>query len=176
MEANPAVQTELRNTLQAAFPGPAVPSAKDIVLADIPYLDGACEEAFRLGGVAKASLRRALADTEILGCKVPKGAEVFMNLHVNRLQPTTDDFKRSATSEEHKGGSKAERDIGSFEPRRWLVTDGTGKTSFNGNAIPSLAFGGGYRGCLGESCLIALVEMTPLTLAPFGFISHTASV
>ena len=150
MEASPAVQNELRATLQTEFPGPTMPSAEEIVLADIPYLDCACEETFRLAGVAKAQLRQALVDTEILGCKVPKGAEVLMTLHVNRLHATTDEFKRSATSEEHKGGSEAERDIESFEPRRWLVTDETGKASFNGNAIPSLAFGGGYRGCLGK--------------------------
>lgn len=132
-----------------------MPSAEAIVLADIPYLDGACEETFRLAGVAKAQLRQALVDTEILGCKVPKGTEVFMSLHVNRLHADTDDFKRSATSEEHKGGPEAERDIKSFEPRRWLATDGAGKPSFNGNAIPSLAFGGGYRGCLGEWSFIA---------------------
>lgn len=150
MEANPVAQIELRAALQARFPGPAMPSAEEIVAADIPYLDGACEETFRLAGVAKAQLRQALVDTEILGCKVPKGAEVFMSLHVNRLHADTDDFKRSPTSEEHKGRPEAERDIGSFEPRRWLATDGAGKTSFNGNAIPSLAFGGGYRGCLGE--------------------------
>lgn len=79
MEASLAVQTELRTVLQAAFPGSGVPSAEDILQANIPYLDGACEEAFRLAGAAKAQLRRTLEDAEILGCKVPKGAEVFMN-------------------------------------------------------------------------------------------------
>ncbi|KAL1869130.1 hypothetical protein Daus18300_005666 [Diaporthe australafricana] len=149
MEASPTVQSELRTTLRTAFPGAGVPSAEDILQANIPCLDGACEEAFRLAGAAKAQLRRTLEDVEILGCKVPKGAEVFMNLQVNRLHATTDEFKRSAASQEHKREDEAERDLKSFEPRRWLVTDGTGKTSFNANAIPALAFGGGYRGCLG---------------------------
>lgn len=73
MEASPAVQTELRTTLQAAFPGPDAPSSDEILRADMPYLDGVCEEAFRLAGAAKAQLRRSLVDTEILGCKVSTG-------------------------------------------------------------------------------------------------------
>jgi cytochrome P450 len=106
MKANPAVQNKLRATLKTAFPGLSMPSAKEIVLANIPYLDGACKETFRLAGVAKAQLRQAPVDTEILGCKVPKGAEVFMTLHSNRLHATTDEFKHSATSKGHKEDPK----------------------------------------------------------------------
>ncbi|ROV89570.1 hypothetical protein VMCG_09950 [Cytospora schulzeri] len=157
MEANPSVQTELRTALQMAFPGPDVPLSDEILRADIPYLDGVCEEAFRLAGAAKAQLRRSLVDTEILGCKIPKGSEVFMNLHVNRMPAPVDESKRSATCQEaavkHGEGDglqgAAGRDLGSFEPKRWLVRDKSGKESFNAHAIPSLAFGGGYRGCLG---------------------------
>lgn len=93
-----------------------------------------------------------------------------MNLHLNHLHATVDAFKRSATSQEHKRDDEAERDLGSFEPGRWLVTDGTGKTSFNANAIPSLAFGGGYRGCLGECTLSASFDWCRWSLlfpAPF---------
>lgn len=78
MEANSTIQTKLRIALQAAFPGPAVPSTEDILEADIPYLDGACEETFRLAGAAKALLRRALVDTEVLGCKVSGDHQAFM--------------------------------------------------------------------------------------------------
>lgn len=56
-----------------------------------------------------------------------------------------------------KKENEAEWDLESCEPRRWLVMDGTGKTSFNANAIPSLAFGGGYRGCLGECLSMTLL-------------------
>ncbi|ROW07637.1 hypothetical protein VPNG_06819 [Cytospora leucostoma] len=161
MEANPAVQTELRTILRAAFPGPDAPSADDILSNNLPYLDGVCEEAFRLAGAAKALLRQSIVDTEILGYKsfkVPKGSEVFMNLHINRQPASVNESERSATSQEAavklgEGNGiqgPAGRDLGSFEPRRWLVTDKTGKESFNAHSITTLAFGGGYRGCIGQ--------------------------
>ncbi|KAK7746457.1 hypothetical protein SLS53_002416 [Cytospora paraplurivora] len=158
MEANSAVQMELRTILRAAFPGPDAPSADDILSTNLPYLDGVCEEAFRLAGAAKALLRQSIVDTEILGYKVPKGSEVFMNLHINRQPAPVDESKRSATSQEAavklgEGNGiqgPAGRSLGSFEPRRWLVTDKTGKESFNAHAITTLAFGGGYRGCIGQ--------------------------
>lgn len=157
MESNPAVQTELRTALRAAFPGPDPPTVNEIIQTEIPYLDGACEEGLRLAGTAKANLRQALVDTEILGCRIPKGAEIFLNLHVNRQPAPVDETKRSHSSQEAaiKRGDglqgPAGRDLGRFEPRRWLVKDESGREVFNPSALPNLAFGGGYRGCFGES-------------------------
>jgi hypothetical protein len=158
IEAYPSVQTELRAALQAAFSssGSGLPSAAEILDADIPYLDGVCEEAFRLSGTAKANLRQALVDTHILGCPVPKGAEIFMNYHINRGPAPVDESKRSETSQ--AAGKKRPdgfqgapgRDLASFQPRRWITRDEkTGKEAFDAYALPSLAFGGGYRGCYG---------------------------
>lgn len=81
-----------------------------------------------------------------------------MNLHINRQPAPVSESKRSATSQEAavklgEGNGiqgPAGRNLGSFEPRRWLVTDKTGKESFNAQAITTLAFGGGYRGCIGK--------------------------
>lgn len=155
MEANPHVQSELRTVLKAAF-SEAIPSVEQILGADLPYLDGVCEETLRLAGTAKAQLRQAVVDTEILGCRVPKGAQIFMNLHINRTPHPTDEDTRSVSS--RAAGAKfgngfeieAGRDIASFEPSRWLTQDEkTGKWIFNSHALPSLAFGGGLRGCIG---------------------------
>jgi hypothetical protein len=154
----PTVQTTLRTALQKAFPGPALPSATEILTADIPYLDATCEETVRLSGTAKANLRQALVDTQILGCPIPKGAEIFMNFHVNRPQVGVEEGKRSETSraaeEKRQGGGfegVAGRDLGRFEPGRWIVVDeATGRERFDAYALPSLAFGGGFRGCFGE--------------------------
>ena len=45
----------------------------------------------------------------------------------------------------------AGRDLGTFEPRRWLVkNEKTGADVFNPFALPSLAFGGGFRVCSGK--------------------------
>lgn len=159
MEAYPSIQTELRTTLQAAFPGPALPSATDIVEATIPYLDGACEETFRLAGTAKANLRQALVDTQILGCPVPKGAEIFMNYHINRAPAPVDEAKRSVSSRCRPDGflRVPGRDLASFQPRRWVVRDETtGEERFNPTALPSLAFDSRFRGCFGTYSLATL--------------------
>lgn len=163
MESNPSVQSELRGALRAAFPGPDPPTVNEIIQTEIPYLDGACEEGLRLAGTAKAMLRQAVVDTQVLGCPIPKGTEVFLNLHINRQPAPIDEAKRSHTSQEaaSKRGDgfqgPAGRDLGRFEPKRWLVKDESGKEVFNPYALPSLAFGGGYRGCFGESFRMILV-------------------
>jgi hypothetical protein len=157
MELYPAVQDELRAVLRAAFPGPAPPSAAEIVQADVPYLDAACEETFRLSCTATCSLRQALVDTHVLGCPVPKGAELLLIYCVDRAPPPVDEALRSDTSRAsaEKLGDGLQgapgRDLGTFQPRRWLVRDEqTGKEVFNAYAVPSLTFGGGYRGCFGK--------------------------
>ncbi|KAK5636396.1 hypothetical protein RRF57_012109 [Xylaria bambusicola] len=134
-----------------------LPSVTDILETNIPYLDAACEEIVRLAGVAKGNLRQAIVDTEILGYKIPKGAEIFMNYHIDRTPVPVARSKRSVGSQaaidKHGDGlqSNAGHDLGDFELRRWLVNDkDTGKDVFNAYALPSIAFGGGYRGCAGR--------------------------
>ncbi|OTA97030.1 hypothetical protein M434DRAFT_27103 [Hypoxylon sp. CO27-5] len=157
MEAYPAVQTELRTTLKFAFPGPDPPKVDRILNTEIPYLDGTLEESLRLAGTAKGTVRQALVDTDILGHKIPKGAEVLLSLHINQTPYSFNESKRSpgcrAAISKHGNrlSGAAERNLASFEPRRWLMKDeATGKETFNPYALPSLAFGGGYRGCFGR--------------------------
>ncbi|KAK3361821.1 cytochrome P450 [Lasiosphaeria ovina] len=161
MEAFPAVQTELRGVLKAAFPGPEPPSVAEILESDIPYLDGACEDVVRLAGTSKGNLRQAVVDTEILGCPIPKGTEILFNYHINRTPAPADEATRSATSRDAaiKRGDgfqgAAGRDLDRLNPRRWLVRDDkTHKEVFNSNALPSLAFGGGFRGCFGRKLAV----------------------
>ncbi|KAI0435981.1 cytochrome P450 [Xylaria telfairii] len=155
MEAYPAVQNELRSALQDKFPEP--PSVFQILDTDIPYLDGVCEETFRLAGTSKGNLREALTDTEILGFKIPKGAEVVLNMHINASPYAVDGSKRNPSSQasiaKHGNGfiGPAGQNLHSFVPSRWLVRDSaTGRYTFNAYQLPSLAFGGGYRGCFGR--------------------------
>ena len=164
---NQPVQSQLRSALQAAFPPEkGLPAVNQIIQADIPYLDGVIEEAFRLSGTAKGNLRQALVDTTVLGCHIPKGTEIFMNYHYTRSpRIPAEENKRSETSQKASltkakqqtgqtalapGGDPA-ANLGQFEPRRWLVRDEkTGEERFNAYAIPAIAFGGGYRGCSGK--------------------------
>jgi cytochrome P450 len=167
MEAYPHVQTELRSALRAAFgESNTVPSVSEMLDTDIPYLDATCEESFRFAGVAKGNLRQALVDTEILGYQIPKGAELFMNYHVDHAPLEVDAAKRTPASraaiEKHGNGFRtvAARDLAMFEPRRWVTRDEeTGKEVFNAYALPSLAFGGGFRGCSG-----AFLALLPLAV------------
>ncbi|SPQ24085.1 98bcb0d1-d493-4b7c-8817-0a47768b614d [Thermothielavioides terrestris] len=178
MELYPAVQDELRAVLRAAFPGPAPPSAAEIVQADVPYLDAACEETFRLSCTATCSLRQALVDTHVLGCPVPKGAELLLIYCVDRAPPPVDEALRSDTSRAsaEKLGDGLQgapgRDLGTFQPRRWLVRDEqTGKEVFNAYAVPSLTFGGGYRGCFGRKlAVMELRIMVVLLILSFEFL------
>ncbi|KAI0837144.1 cytochrome P450 [Hypoxylon sp. FL0890] len=163
MEMYPAVQSELRLALKSAFPGPDPPTVDRILSAEIPYLDGTLEESLRLAGTSKGSLRQAVVDTEILGYKVPKGAEILLNFHINYTPRSIDESKRSpgcrAAIAKHGNcfSGATGRGLASFEPRRWLVKDeNTGKETFNPYALPSLAFGGGYRGCFGRK--LATIE------------------
>ncbi|KAK7927364.1 cytochrome p450 [Apiospora marii] len=156
MEAFPGVQVELREALRNAFPT-SQPGVGEILGTDIPYLDATCEENFRLGGVVKANLRQAITDTEVLGCPIPKGAQIMMNYHLNRSPVPVDESNRTAGARAavEKSGdgfeSRAGNDLACFEPRRWLVRDeATGKEVFDSRALVSLAFGGGYRGCAGR--------------------------
>ncbi|KAI0470242.1 cytochrome P450 [Xylaria cf. heliscus] len=157
MEAYPEVQSRLRSNLIAAFPGPGLPQVEDILETEVPYLDGVWEETTRLAGVAKANLRQAVVDTEILGFKIPKGAEVFMNFHINRAPIPVDEDKLSESNKSTRAKrgdglyGSADRNLHVFEPDRWLVYDKEAKKQrYNAYALPQLAFGGGYRGCSGR--------------------------
>lgn len=157
MAAYPVVQNELRTALNSGFLDSKLPSATDILDTDIPYLEATCEESFRLAGTSKGNVRQALVDTEILGYKIPKGAEVLLNYHINHAPLPVDVSQRSLSSQHARSKhgdcflGEAGRDLTVFEPARWLVKDERmGGAKFNAYALPSLAFGGGYRGCFGE--------------------------
>ncbi|KAI0425062.1 cytochrome P450 [Xylaria sp. FL1042] len=154
MEAYPGSQHKLRKELRAAFTTRS-PSAEDIIKSQIPYLDATCEELFRLAGTSTSNLRQALVDTEILGCKVPKGAEILLNFHVERTPFPIDESIRSKSSQtaaarrEDGFFNDANQDVGMFEPRRWLASDQlAGKETFKPYAIPRLGFGAATGGVL----------------------------
>lgn len=177
MEANPSVQTRLRAALRAALPGPAPPSAAQILAADVPYLSAACEEAARLGGAAKAQLRRAVVDAEVLGCPVPRGAQLFLNLHIDRAPPAAppvDEARRSPSSRAAAArlgdGIRRARDLECFVPERWLARDDArGTESFNAQALPSTAFGGGFRGCFG---MLPMILCLPILTVDMRLVGH----
>jgi len=54
-------------------------------------------------------------------------------------------------------GSQASYPFEKFDPRRWLTHDADGNEVFDKNAIPSITFGGGFRGCFGKK--LAMLEL-----------------
>ncbi|KAK0327107.1 hypothetical protein LTR54_003128 [Friedmanniomyces endolithicus] len=108
-----------------------------------------------------------MEDTEIFGCRVPKGTDVFMlsNGPGFRTAPLhVDEAKRSKTSQESigKNGAWNPADIGEFQPERWLVDNEKGGLAFESRAGPALPFGGGPRGCFGRK--LASLELKIIIL------------
>lgn len=184
------MQTRLRSSLRralvpadAAESAPALPPVSAILAAPLPYLDAVIHETLRVAAPAGAVARRARVDTTVLGCPIPAGTHVVLN---TRFPPRAEvpEALRSRTcravAERRRrargGGSSSsssspalaesgrEREMGRFEPRRWLAVDADGREVFDEGALPCLVFGGGFRGCFGEllpSCHPALFFMSP---------------
>ncbi|KAK0615083.1 cytochrome P450 [Bombardia bombarda] len=125
--------------LAAAFPGPELPSAADIVNTDIPYLDAVIEETVRVVATAGIIARITVVDTEVL---------------VAVREDIRSATSQAAQAKRTRGGLDGDsgHDLHLFEPRRWLTRDETqgGKEVFDAFALPALGFGGGLRGCFGK--------------------------
>lgn len=108
-------------------------------------------------------VRVATVDTEILGRKIPKGAQIMCNAQVASKPFDIPEESRSPSSRlarEKRGRDfDYERDLLRFEPERWLSED---QSSFDAYSLPRLSFSLGPRGCFGEcfdshvSCLVTL--------------------
>lgn len=152
------VQSKLRSALRSAFQTAQtekrLPTANEIVRANIPYLEAFIEENHRLGNAIPSTIRRTMRDTVILGHRVPQGTDVFMMSNGPGYQSPAlpvDEQKRSPTSQQTKEryGVWDHDDIADFRPERWLKVDQEGKTRFNPYSGPTMAYGAGLRGCFG---------------------------
>ncbi|UKZ55865.1 hypothetical protein TrVGV298_009689 [Trichoderma virens] len=174
------VQTKLRNELRKAHSEAAAdgraPSAAEITTTIIHYRDAVVEEIFRCSLTEASSVRTAVVDTQVLGCFIPKGTEVFlMGNGPGFFSPEfeIDDSLRTKSSLESKDkvGSWEHSDMAIFNPDRWLVTNAAGQTEFDAAAGPMLTFGLGERGCYGRR--MAYVQMKQLlTLIVWKFELH----
>ncbi|MYI72081.1 MAG: cytochrome P450 [Synechococcus sp. SB0673_bin_10] len=104
----------------------------------LPFLDAFCNEVMRLKPAAPHMALEALEDTEMLGCRLPKGTKLFVLL------------RYAATREEHFAGGDR------FDPERWLPRPtGNGKQPHNTQAF--VPFGAGPRICPGRN--LAMLEI-----------------
>ncbi|KAK3324456.1 cytochrome P450 [Cercophora scortea] len=159
---NPGVQDRLRAALRSAMPLAArdnrAPTYHELVHAQIPYLDAVIDEVLRHANTIAFVVRVALQDATVLGCRVPKGTDVFLMANgAGYLEPNmpVDESARSPGARQDSGkamsGTWDDDDIALFRPERWLIVDPqTGKETYNPLAGPTLAFGLGPRGCFGR--------------------------
>lgn len=160
------VQNRLRRaiiTVLADSTASKIPSAAQIVAADIPYLDATIAEILRCGRTTTGAVRVAKVDCTVLGYRIPKGSSIMCSTcGPSYLHDTlaVNEGSRSPSSQA-AGGKHREWESGGkqkFRPERWLEGGGDGDASeagvyFNPNAGPSLPFGAGPRGCFGTFCL-----------------------
>ena len=164
---NQNVQKKLRDTLHKAYGHAKMearnPTAGEITSTQIPYLEAVSEEVLRLCGAVPSVERDALADTEVLGYPIPKGATLLLLT----AGPTIAKPALGNTKKESKSKWDSD-DITAFRPERWLAKNNGDAESFDPMAGPMFAFGGGQRMCYGRR--LAYMEMKLiLTLVLWNF-------
>lgn len=176
---NQSVQAKLRSALRSAHPVAVAenrkPTAQEIAKTSIPYRDAVQEECLRCSLTEPSVVRKATVDTDILGCRIPKGTDVFfMGNGPSIFSPAfhIDDSLRSqgALAAKERIGSWDPEDMAMFNPERWLVepSEGGEEKEFSAAAGPLLTFGLGPRGCYGRR--MAYIEMRIfLTLVVWNF-------
>ncbi|RYP28270.1 hypothetical protein DL767_007290 [Monosporascus sp. MG133] len=171
----PEVQSKLRDALYSAIPEAVekkrVPTFEELRRARIPYLEAVIEETSRL--TPFTIVRETAEDTQILGCRIPKGCQVFMvNAGPGFLSPSVpvDEARRSPTSKAARLRNKWDetKDLRIFEPERWLVRREDGNVEFDGAAGPQLNFGLGIRQCWGRR-MAHLAIRTVIALVVWNF-------
>lgn len=164
---NVDVQNKLRKELQTCHSDAAaenrLPTFQEINKTPVHYRDALIEEILRCSLTEAATIRTALVDAEVLGCRIPKGTEVFLmgnGPSVFSPEFAIDDSLRTQSCIESKDkiGVWKHKAMAEFDPERWMVDDpATGQKVFNQAAGPLLTFGLGERGCYGRR--MAYVEM-----------------
>ncbi|EON99227.1 putative cytochrome p450 protein [Phaeoacremonium minimum UCRPA7] len=178
MSAYQQVQTKFRAELRRVFPGPGLPSAAQILDTDIPYLDAVVEETLRLSVTAGVVPREVVIDTQILGCHIPKGTIVFLSTRVQAeplriAEERRSDSSRAAIEKRSYHGLHGQeaQNLDVFEPSRWITPDEKGNEMFDVNTLPTLWFGGGFRGCFGRKLAMQELRiMAALLVLSFEFL------
>ncbi|KAK3933641.1 cytochrome P450 [Diplogelasinospora grovesii] len=171
----PHTQSKLRDELYSSIPEAVEekrpPTFEELRRAKLPYLEAVIEEARRL--TPFVIVREAAQDLEILGHKIPKGAQCFMvsaGPGITLPSVPVKEETRSPSSKVAKPWGKWDesRDLKLFEPERWLVQREDGSLDFDATAGPQLGFGMGTRQCWGRR-LAQLAIRTVIALVVWEF-------
>jgi hypothetical protein len=152
LTANQEKQTLLRNALLDLFPGANahnLPSYKDIVAAEHPYVEASIQELIRIALTAPSWTRRSTQEVMVLGHRIPPGIDVFGAPSVQSLEDMEefeiDPKLRSPSSRPRTTGKWLRETKGLYQPERWIDKEG----NYDAYAGPMLPFGAGPRGCFG---------------------------
>ncbi|KAI3396133.1 hypothetical protein diail_464 [Diaporthe ilicicola] len=154
------VQDRLYEEMLRFLPESATaPTSGQIMKTCLPYLDAFIAETLRYSCTGPISFREAIQDCTILGHRIPTGTPiVLMTQDVSHQETYQGEDLRSASSRLASPSGPSSQDtevppLDQFFPGRWLSTDG----DFDANAVASLPFSAGARGCFGQK--IAMMEM-----------------
>ncbi|KAG8411330.1 hypothetical protein J3459_016369 [Metarhizium acridum] len=154
---NPTAQKRLRAALQDAFPESSpinLPSAEELISANIPYMDATLEECVRLANITPRLVRVATVDTQVLGYYIPKGTQIMCSPYVGEAPFNVPESLRSEKCQATKNNVEHNWDpsMSRFCPERWLDEAG----NFNPKAFRRLAFSTGPRACFGEMSMLSV--------------------
>lgn len=154
--AQSKLRKELYSTITEAVEEKRPPTFEELRRSRLPYLEAVIEEARRL--TPFVIVRETAEETEILGCKVPKGVQCLMvSAGPGIMSPSVpvDEKTRSESSKSAKPWGKWDesRDLRLFEPERWLKPRADGGVDFDATSGPQLGFGMGTRQCWGGAWL-----------------------
>lgn len=170
-EMQKKLRKELYTTIPQALNEGRPPTFEELRRARLPYLEAVIEEARRL--TPFVIVREAAEDLDILGRKIPKGAQCLMvsaGPSITLPCVPVDEATRSPSSRTAKRWGKWDesRDLKLFEPERWLVTREGGNVDFDATSGPQLGFGMGTRQCWGRR-LAQLAIRTMIALVVWEF-------
>jgi len=157
------LRSSLREALPAAVSGKRVPTSQEIMQMRCSYLEASIEELYRTSLTAPMCVRSTTQDTQILGCRIPKGTVVFQVWNqAGYTQPgfPVDEALRAPgarTAATNKGpigsdctGDESGLDPALYAPERWLVKDDDGRDVFDATRGRNMIFSMGPRGCYGR--------------------------
>lgn len=169
-------QQKLRQALKEGFPAAVaesrLPTAVEIVKANIPYLDAIIEESLRLGTPAPMVAREAIQDTVLLGHHIPKGCTVLINQagpsYLTKAADIPDSVRSETSRTKQRAGAWDPEDMEVFKPERWLKQGKDGEVVYDPQAGPMLTFSLGPRGCFGRKLAYLEIRLI-LTLVMWSF-------
>lgn len=151
-------QETLYQHLVASFHGPpgSLPTSEEILTTSIPYMDAVIAETLRLSCTGPVSFREAKQDCTVLGHRIPAGTPIMLmtqDVTHGEIGDRTRNISAASEMKPLPGGGADEKPLNQFHPERWLTSGG----EYDAQAVPSMPFSAGARGCYGQK--FAVMEM-----------------